>query len=266
MAFGTERRVPELFLTSMCLIAISNDFFEMVLPNTLFSEAVVEDLADLLAATSEASAALAWPRLFAVYSDSLPLLAIGDGCLLDMLTGACISEFGFEGRVTTAPGRDLPAETGLSAGNVVLRFGGVSRGKSGGTTGWRRGVAGLRPTRVTEGDGDGSEWRRVGVEGRKVAGMDGFEVELGVDGLEPCDVLVLLMSIDDELVGLGIERGSSTLGGVGVDVDVDVVREVGVEGLAADGERVMGEDGLVLRMEEDLFGLRVTEPLLDGLE
>ena len=68
------------------------------------------------------------------------------------------------------------------------------------------------------------------------------------------------------MVGLGIERGSSTLGGVGVDVDVDVVREVGVEGLAADGERVMGEDGLVLRMEEDLFGLRVTEPLLDGLE
>lgn len=218
----------------MCLIAISNDFFEMVLPNTLFSEAVVEDLADLLAATSEASAALAWPRLFAVYSDSLPLLAIGDGCLLDMLTGACISEFGFEGRVTTARGRDLPAETGLSEGNVVLRFDGVSRGKSGGTTG--RGH---------------SEWRRVGVEGREGEVADW-------DGLEPCDVLVLLMSIDDELVGLGIERGSSTLGGV----DVDVVREVGVESLAA----VMGEDGLVLRMEEDLFGLRVTEPLLDGLE
>ena len=242
----------------MCLIAISNDFFEMVLPSPLFSEAVVEHLTDLLATTSEASAALVWPRPFPVYSDSLPLLAIGDGCLLDMLTGACISEFGFEGRVTTAPGRDLPAETGLSAGNVVLRFGGVSRGKSGGTTGWRRGVAGLRPTRVTEGDGDGSEWRRVGVEGRKVAGMDGFEVELGVDGLEPCDVLVLLVSVDDVLVGLGNERGSSTLGGV----DVDVVREVGVESLAA----VMGEDGLVLRMEEDLFGLRVTEPLLDGLE
>ena len=111
---------------------------------------------------------------------------------------------------------------------------------------------------MTEGDGDGSEWRRVGVEGRKVAGMDGFEVELGVDGLEPCDVLVLLVSVDDVLVGLGNERGSSTLGGV----DVDVVREVGVESLAA----VMGEDGLVLRMEEDLFGLRVTEPLLDGLE
>lgn len=218
----------------MCLIAISNDFFEMVLPSPLFSEAVVEHLTDLLATTSEASAALVWPRPFPVYSDSLPLLAIGDGCLLDMLTGACISEFGFEGRVTTARGRDLPAETGLSEGNVVLRFDGVSRGKSGGTTG--RGH---------------SEWRRVGVEGREGEVADW-------DGLEPCDVLVLLMSIDDELVGLGIERGSSTLGGV----DVDVVREVGVESLAA----VMGEDGLVLRMEEDLFGLRVTEPLLDGLE
>lgn len=36
--------------------------------------------------------------------------------------------------MTAAPGLDLPAETGLS-GRVVLRFGGVSSGKSGGTIG-----------------------------------------------------------------------------------------------------------------------------------
>lgn len=47
--------------------------------------------------------------------------------------GAGASEFPFT--VAAAPGRDLPAETGLSAGKVVLRFGGVSRGKSGGTIG-----------------------------------------------------------------------------------------------------------------------------------
>lgn len=98
-----------------------------------------------------------------------------------------------------APGRDLPAETGLS-GNVVLRFGGVSRGKSGGTTGCgggrTRGLGELgledgaelrpfiemRPVEVEElvvGDGDdrdGIELLRVGVEGRdndRVGGADG---------------------------------------------------------------------------------------------
>lgn len=231
----------------MCLIAISNDFFEMVLPSPLFSETIVEDLTDFRETTSEASAALAWPRPFAVYSDSLPLLTRGDDCLLDMVT---VSEFGFKGRETTTLGRDLPAETGLSAGNVVLRFGGVSSGKSGGTIGWGRGVE-LRPTRVAGGDGDGNEWRRVGVEDResdrgvcKLVRMDddgGLEVELGVDGLEICGVLVLFVSVNDELVGLESERGSTSLGGV----DTVVEREVGVEGLAADGERVMGEDGLV---------------------
>ncbi|WVZ16646.1 hypothetical protein V8G54_009628 [Vigna mungo] len=131
----------------MCLIAISSDFFEMVLPRPLLSVAGVEDFTDFLADTSEVSPAFAWPRLFDVNSESLPLLAIGDCCLLDMVvtTGVCISEFGFKGRVTAAPGRDLPAETGLSEGSDVLRFGGVSRGKSGGTIG-------LRATRVVEGN------------------------------------------------------------------------------------------------------------------
>lgn len=63
---------------------------------------------------------------------SLPLVTMGDECLLDILAVAVVSEFPFA--ETAEPGRDLPAETGLS-GKVVLRFGGVSRGKSGGTTG-----------------------------------------------------------------------------------------------------------------------------------
>lgn len=47
-------RFPEPFLISMCLIAISKDFFEIVLPNPELSGAVVEALTDLLATTSGA--------------------------------------------------------------------------------------------------------------------------------------------------------------------------------------------------------------------
>ena len=127
----------------------------------------------------------------------------------------------------------------------------------------------MHATRLAEGNSGGREWRQEGVEGHegdlevadgewKFAAMDDDDLE--VDGLEPCDVRVLLVSFDgDEFVELGSERGKSVLG-------VAVWREVGVEGPAADGERVMGEDGLVLRMEEDLLGLRVTEPVLAGFE
>jgi hypothetical protein len=75
---------------------------------------------------------LACKRPLAGGSVSLPRMAMGDDCLLGIFMGAGASEFPFMVRAT--PGRDLPAETGLS-GKVVLRFGGVSSGKSGGTTG-----------------------------------------------------------------------------------------------------------------------------------
>lgn len=112
-----------------------------------------------------------------------------------------------------APGRDRPAETGLSGGSEVRRFGGVSRGKSGGTTGWGRGrrrglgelgrdeAAAARPFDDTArlpadsdgldaGEREGTELRRVGVDGREAvrgvrfAGICGLE--LGVEGLELC--------------------------------------------------------------------------------
>lgn len=63
---------------------------------------------------------------------SLPLGTIGEECLLGIFIELVVSWFVFV--VTEALGLDLPAEIGLS-GNAVLRFGGVSRGKSGGTTG-----------------------------------------------------------------------------------------------------------------------------------
>jgi hypothetical protein len=128
---------------------------------------------------------LACKRPLVVGSVSLPRVAMGDDCLLGILTAAGASEFPF--MVTATPGRDLPAETGLS-GKVVLRFGGVSSGKSGGMTGCGGGrIRGpgelgrdtgaelrpfdrMRPAEV-EGlatcDTDGNEFRRVGVDGRE---------------------------------------------------------------------------------------------------
>lgn len=161
----------------MCLIAISKEFFEMVLPNPELSVDVVEAITDFRATASGAwwSWALAGPQLLPVASVSLPLVTMGDDCRLGILIEDLDSEFPL--KVTATPGRDLPAETGLS-GNVVLRFGGVSREKSGGTTGWgerrgrglgelgRDGGAELRPfnevrpDEVEEpvvGDGDGAE-------------------------------------------------------------------------------------------------------------
>lgn len=75
---------------------------------------------------------LEWTRVLPGGSVSLPLVTIGDECLLGIFTELVVSWFAFI--PTETPGLDLPAETGLS-GKVVLRFGGVSRGKSGGTTG-----------------------------------------------------------------------------------------------------------------------------------
>lgn len=65
-------------------------------------------------------------------SASLPLVTTGDECLLGVFTELVVSWFAF--MVTELTGLDLPAETGLS-GKVVLRFAGVSTGKSGGMTG-----------------------------------------------------------------------------------------------------------------------------------
>lgn len=262
--------VKEEHIHTICRIAISRDFFEIFLPNPVLSVAVVDEVftgfrmprsgrcwAFLGSGTSRCP--LEYTRLLPGASVSLPLETMGDDCLLGTTTAAGVSNFPFT--TTAAPGRDLPAEIGLS-GKVVLRFGGVSRGKSRGIIGCgggrTRGLgelgldvgAGLRPfeRRPAEGEGldagdkEGNECRRVGVDGRegvraagelKFAGICGLE--LGVEGLELATDRGLSM---EELVGT--ER---VLEGVeGRDRDG---REVGVEGLAVDGERVMGDDGLL---------------------
>lgn len=83
---------------------------------------------------------------------------------------------------------------------------------------------------------------RVGVDGREIDRVVGefkfagiWGLELGVEGLELSDGRGLSM---EELVGVG--RALE-----GVEERDGVWREDGVEGLAVDGERVMGDDGLV---------------------
>lgn len=58
MVLDSERTLPELFLISMCLIAISNDFFEIVLPNPELSLVVVEALTGFLETPSGACGTL----------------------------------------------------------------------------------------------------------------------------------------------------------------------------------------------------------------
>lgn len=148
---GIVRMPTALPFMSICLIAISRDFFEMVLPNPVLSVVGPEVLTGLLIANSEtlgafrdsvnstwlfpctrplATGSIGLP--LAVDSTTLPLVEMGDDSLLDKSGGTGFSVFPFT--MTAAPGRDLPAERGL-LGKVVRRFGGVSWGKSERVTG-----------------------------------------------------------------------------------------------------------------------------------
>lgn len=190
---------------------------------------------------------------------SLPLATIGDEFLLVM--GPLGSGLAFP-VLLPASGLDLPADSGLS-GRVVLRLGGVSRGKSASTIGCCGVVRTLGPGELgldNEGvvrpfdaarppeilDPDVAEvdgLRRVGVEGREF-GLEAIVfgefakscgLEVGVDGLELRDGLALSM---DELDDPG-----RILDGVEAR-DAEDVR-VGVEGLAEDDERELGDEGLM---------------------
>lgn len=186
-------------------------------------------------------------------SVSLPLLTMGDDCLRGFAT---LGASAFPLIVTEGFGLDLPADRGLS-GRVVRRFGGVSSEKSGGTIGcdgrrtWGLGEPGRereaavrplvtgRPAGVEDldaGDNEGVIVRRVGVEGLEV-GLEGvlkfpdiWGRDVGVEGLE------LWVGLEV----LGVWRAFE--GVEGLDT---VAREVGVEGLAEEDERLVGVDGLI---------------------
>lgn len=248
---------------TICLIATSRDFLEIVLPSPVLSVAAftgfLVDNSETCEALRESEISLSCPppstRPLPEGSVSLPLLTMGDDCLRGFATLG-LSAFALV--VTEGFGLDLPADRGLS-GRVVRRFGGVSSEKSGGTIGcdgrrtWGLGELGReteaagrplvteRPAGVDDleaGDNEGVMFRRVGVEGLEVdraAGVLKFAGiwarEVGVEGLE------LWVGLE------GVLGAWRTLEGVeGLDT---VAREVGVEGLAEEDERLVGVDGLI---------------------
>lgn len=180
-------------MSTICRMAMSRDFFEIVRPNPVLSVDDIfagfrDDNSLLESTTSFNGGPLESVRLLPVVgSASLPLLTTGDDCRLATLPLFVIgSAFPFAVRAT--PGLDLPADIGLS-GKLVLRFGGISCGKSWSTIGCggarTRGpgelgretevavfpFVRLRPPGVDgpdTGEYDGAEFRRVGVDGLDV--------------------------------------------------------------------------------------------------
>lgn len=150
---------------SMCRRAISIDFFEIVLPNPLLS-VTVAGLEGLRPPSSETpffciSGELAtWPlvllcnRAFGGFSVTLLRETIGNDCLRFEQVGTAASDVALDLTDRAAPpGRALPAEGGRS-GNLVLRLGGVSVGKSGRSVG-RTGARGRGPGELGRDAGPG---------------------------------------------------------------------------------------------------------------
>lgn len=253
------------FLISICLMAMSSDFFEILLPKPvplsevdIFIGFLVNDSGkcEVFRASNVSNTfPLVWGRPLPGGSASLPLLTIGDDCLLVILPEFVFSTCPFT--VMAAPGLDLPAERGLS-GKVVLRFGGVSCGKSWRTMGCgggrmrETGELGLdmrpfegkaRPPDGKDGTREGAGVLRVGVDGLedgRIVGEVKLEVVcgrgVGVDGLEFWDGLMVLSM--EVVVGDG-----RVLEGVVAREIVE--REDVVEGLDVDEERLVGVDGLM---------------------
>lgn len=191
-------RVPAVpFLMSICLIAISSDFFEIFLPNPVLSTGVAEGLTGFRERASDPFDTLrisliSPPCPFAskrpLDGDStLPLETVGDAGRLDTFTG------GDGASSFPLAGRDLPAESGLSE-RVVLRLGGVSREKSGreigcgGALTLGLGELGRESDRGAGDEGagerEGAELLRVGVEGRESCRVEGILEAAGICGLE----------------------------------------------------------------------------------
>lgn len=271
----------------MCLRAMSRDFLEIVLPNPVLSVA--------------AAAALVTVGFGAAVSrgEPCPLLCsrgLDGDCRRLALAAVATSGAGPVRTVSGRPGRDLPAETGLS-GTFVRRFGGTTSGKSGGTTGWGGGglAAGtgelgraaaaaplLRPTdgeRATAGAGAGdcARARRVGVDGRE---LDRGAAELvlesswgravGVEGLEEEEYAGRVLSPGGGpvagLVLTGVEEREATGREVCLEVDDELGRLPGVDGLeeVTEAMLVLRADTLPELLEEwaPKMEARATELLL----
>lgn len=165
----------------MCLIAISIDFLDIVLPNP-FSALVAdrEGLAGWLSIT-DLSACLFWFPLIregALDGASENLLRVIAGTDI-FFTGADVtgSAFGADLAPRPIPGRALPAESGLS-GILVLKLAGVSLGKCG------------RSSVLT-----GARRRGFGELGRDDGADEGAEIRPRLSTDRPLDVKLLLPEI-----------------------------------------------------------------------
>lgn len=171
------------------------------------------------------------------------------------------SEFGLPRTVNAIPGRTLPADDGRS-GSLVLRFGGVSFGKSGissGRTGARgRGLGEL-------GRDEGAEFRPL------VLGIRETDVKPPVAGIRPTEGKRPTVGAEDGVIDrrVGVddrELGRATVGFV-FAVRLEVIRglEDGVDGLEFCKAPL---DGLEVRrgLDVGVDGLEFCEDPSVGLE
>lgn len=166
---------------SICLIAMSSDFLDIVLPKPLSVPVIDRNGLVCWPSTADPSDCLLWCPF--VREDTLDgasgnLLRVIAGTVI-LFTGAerTCSAFGADLGPKPTPGRALPADSGR-CGSLVLRFGGVSLGKSG----ISNGLTGARA-------------REFGELGRDDGAEEGAELRpLLVTG-RPMDVMLLLPNI-----------------------------------------------------------------------
>jgi hypothetical protein len=153
---------------TICLIAMSSDLFDIDLPNPLSVPVTGRDSLSVWLSITDLPACRFWcPFVRVLDRASEYLLRATAGS--DTFTGAKAADcsvFGVDLIPKAAPGRDLPADNGLT-GNFVLRFGGVSLGKSGISSG-RTGARGRRFGELGQNDGadEGAEFRPLLAAGR----------------------------------------------------------------------------------------------------
>ncbi|KAG6490027.1 hypothetical protein ZIOFF_051309 [Zingiber officinale] len=248
---------------------MSSDFFDIVLPNPVFSV----DKAGLGLRRSPASAVTGlW------FSETT-----GKEILLFELEGTTGSDFKFDWTVSAIPCRALPADRGRS-GNFVLRFGGTSLGKSGrsiGRTGARGrglgelgredvGVNGARGRLGELGREEDAEFtsgrgRGLGELGREEVVEDGMRLildgSLPTEGERPAAVgadgvareMVCLVGVDGRELDEDITEADLAFTGVDErvgterDVSTGIFPEEGVTG------RLTGVDGLEVTEAELVF-------------
>lgn len=276
------RRLPGILrLISICLIAISRDFFDSVLPKPElsgddpdFPDILGECLSSCFGGASfrifitlstifvpittglTLSLTLLCPRLTA--GTELPLLWIlpfgarplagEQDCRLGLpLEAAASTE---EDLALGAPGLPLEAETGLLSGSDVLKFGGASREKPGMSDGFQ----GLDFT-VGETPRDGTEF--LDDVGPTLALGPDFVIEEDLTG--GADILGMIEGVDGRRVGVDALE-------VDLDDGMEDGLDVGVDDLAVDLEVGVEDLGGTVGLDEVKVGREVGVVALEGLE